>query len=327
MASQPDAAPASAPAAVPAPAHGGPVPTIERAADAPPAVDNPDADSVKDFAEWEEGLNKPAAPEDGDTGPEPAQGDKADADGPPAVDDQPGAPEPETPGVDAVALQRERDRADAAEARLRELERPKEPAPLAEGADQDLAPDPDKYDFGEADARFIADLSRWNARQEFRAQEQQRAIASELNRINTQWDAEVAKPELAEKYPDFAQVVTEGAKTGKWDCSPLMALTIKDSEVGPDVAYHLAKAPTEAARIARLSNVEQAMEMGRLEGRYLAQKQTAAASPPPVKVSTAPPPPVRSRGAGGKFAVEADTDDFAAFDKFADGVIGGKKPY
>lgn len=330
MATQPTEAPASAPA-TPAPAHGGPVPPIERAADAPPAVENKDTPEVQDFAEWEAELDRPAAkPEpSGDTGPAPAE-DDGNAGDPPDANEAEGTSGQETPGVDAVALQRERDRADAAEARLRELEKPKEPAPAkADGAETDPVPDPDKYEFGEADARFIADYSRWNARQEFRAQEQQRAVAAEFERVNSRWEAEVAKPEVTEKYPDFAEKVTKGAKTGAWDCSPLMAVAIKDSEVGTDVAYHLATNPADASRIARLTTVEQAMEIGRLEGRYLAEKQSAAAKPQPTVVvsSAPPPPPQRSRGAGGKFAPSADTEDFGAFDKMADEILGGKKPY
>lgn len=328
MASQPSAAPeASTPASAPAPAHGGPVPPIERAAEAPPAVEDEGAESVKDFKDWERELDAPTKEEGGDTDPAPAE-DEGNAGDPPDARDAQGASEQENNGEDhAIVLRREQDRAEAAEARLRELERPTEPAPKAEAATGDLAPDPEKYEFGEADASFIADFSRWNARQEYRRMDEEKAIKGELDRVNSRWDAEIAKPELIAKYPDFAEKVTAGAKTGKWDCSPLMAIALKDSEVGTDVAYHLATNPADAARIARLGNVEQAMEMGRLEGRYLAQKPSAAAPKPEPKPSSAPTPPVRTRGAGGQFAASADTDNFSDFDKLADTILGGSKPY
>ena len=93
--------------------------------------------------------------------------------------------------------------------------------------------------------------------------------------------------------------------------TPVMALAMKTSEQGPDVAYFLASNPGESERIAALSPLEQAREMGRLEGRYAYQE-----TPSVRRVTNAPNPPTDlTRGGGGKFQTSADTDDFAAFDK------------
>jgi hypothetical protein len=90
-----------------------------------------------------------------------------------------------------------------------------------------------------------------------------------------------------------------------------MALAIKSSPVGPHVAYELAKNPTEAARIAKLIPVEQAFELGKLEGRHAARvagKKAVVEEPAPVPAkvaSSAPPPPQhRSRGSGGQYVSE-----------------------
>lgn len=322
-------------------AHGAPVPPIERAEGAPPAVEDTSAPDVQDFADFERELNNPtpAAPAD----EKPASGDVDPATAKPD-DENTAPPDGEAPGASAQQRideitekwRNEERRAAAAEARLEESRRGQQPpkkdeAPAGTSAEEDQAPDPTKYEFGEADAKFIADHSRWHARQEFRQEyqraEQERAVRTEIEQVEAGWSAAVAKPEVAERYPDFAEKVTEGAKTAAWKCSPLMAIAIKASEVGPDVAYHLATNPAESERIARLGNVEQAMEIGRLEGRYLARSNTATPATPPKLATGAPPPPPRTRGAGGQFAPSADTEDFSQFDKMADGILDGAKPY
>lgn len=198
------------------------------------------------------------------------------------------------------------------------------PPKEAAGTDPDQAPDPAKYEFGEADARFIADTATFHARAEFQRQAQAAELKAQFATMEADWQTKLAAPEVIEKYPDFDTVVTKAADAGDWDCSPLMAIGIKQSPVGADVAYHLATNKADAARIARLTPIEQALEFGRLEGRYMHAPKAAA--PEAVKTTSAPPPPAaRARGAGGTFAVQADTEDFGAFDRMADGLLSKKK--
>lgn len=74
--------------------------------------------------------------------------------------------------------------------------------------------------------------------------------------------------------------------------TPAMAEIIRDSDVGPDLAYHLGKNPTEAARIAALPLNRQAVELGRLEARVTAPKPLPKQPPAPVQ-------PVSGIAAGG----------------------------
>lgn len=113
----------------------------------------------------------------------------------------------------------------------------------------------------------------------------------------------------AEKHEDYFEAVVEGADKGAWVCTPDMAEAIKESEQGAEVAYHLAKNPDEARRIAGLSPYSQIRELGRIEAGL-----TGAAAPKSNPVTAAPEPPPQARGAGGKFKVAADTSDFAAFE-------------
>ncbi len=92
--------------------------------------------------------------------------------------------------------------------------------------------------------------------------------------------------EAIEKYDDFKQVVENPAL----HITPIMAETIRASEIGPDVAYYLGSNPREAEKIAALPPFLQAKEIGKLEVKL-------TASPPVRKTSSAPPPiaPVTSR--------------------------------
>jgi len=100
------------------------------------------------------------------------------------------------------------------------------------------------------------------------------------------------------KYDDFEQV----AYNPKLPVTETMAQTIQSSEIGPDVIYWLGSNPKEAERIARLSPLLQAREIGKVEARL-------AANPPAKKTSTAPAPiaPVTARTTNG--ATAYDTTD------------------
>lgn len=232
--------------------------------------------------------------------------------------EEPGVSEEEQKGDEldlAAELEAERQKSNRLESELLEAKKGKEPpkddTKPAASEESDPAPKPDDYEFGEADSQFQADWARWNARQEFRAERAREQLTTELNAIENGWKTNVAAEDVTAEYPDFEQVVTEGAKNESWECTPLMALAIKSSPVGPHVAYELAKNPAEASRIAKLIPVEQAFELGKLEGKHAARvagKKAAAEekAPNPAKVvSSAPPPPQnRSRGSGGQYVSE-----------------------
>ena len=87
--------------------------------------------------------------------------------------------------------------------------------------------------------------------------------------------------EAKAKYPDFEQV----AYNPSLPITDAMAETIRASEIGPELAYHLGSNPKEAERIAKLSPFLQAKEIGRIEAKLAAE--------PPVKKTTSAPDPIR----------------------------------
>lgn len=243
-----------------------------------------------------------------DTPPE-GQGEEEPEDGetlPEGEAEQPGAPEEEKTA--------EQIRIEELERELAELRRPKKEEKPTEQPEpeavEDKAPNPDDYEFGKADDKFIEDLARWSARQEHAVLRKQESLEAELNTIETGWKGAITAPEIAEQYPDFHEKVTVGAENQTWDCSVPMALLIKNSDVGPHIAYELASNPTEATRLSKLAPQELLLEFGRIEGRHMAKAEASPApapnpTPAPKRETAAPKPPAnRSRGAGGQFETE-----------------------
>jgi hypothetical protein len=91
-----------------------------------------------------------------------------------------------------------------------------------------------------------------------------------------------------EKFADY-DTVTRNPNVA---ITPVMAEVIRDSDVGPDLAYHLGMNTAEAARIAALPPARQAVELGKLEARVTAPKTLPAQPPAPVQ-------PVNAIAAGG----------------------------
>jgi hypothetical protein len=87
------------------------------------------------------------------------------------------------------------------------------------------------------------------------------------------------------KFADFDDVI--GDRT--LPISPTMAEVIRGSDHGPEVAYHLGQNRSEASRIASLSPLMQAAELGRIAATFAA-KPTASPKVPP------PPPPKSVNG-------------------------------
>lgn len=188
------------------------------------------------------------------------------------------------------------------------------------------APDPAKYEFGELDAQYIADLAKYHADQRFEqrmkelreadeAREAQRRHQEHRQRFETEVVSKGSK-----KYEDFVEKVVVGAEKNEWALSEDVALMLLDSEVGDEIAYHLASNPEESVRVYQMPPAERARWFGRMEARFSAGGSAATGSPgktQPVKAPSAPPPVTQPRGAAGKFEASPDTDDFAAFERMA----------
>jgi len=100
-----------------------------------------------------------------------------------------------------------------------------------------------------------------------------------------------------DKYNDFDQV----AYSPTLMITATMAMTIKESEIGPELAYHLGTNPAEARRIAALTPLSQARELGKLE--------TKLASNLPAKRTSSAPAPIAPIAGRGSASPTYDTTD------------------
>lgn len=137
-------------------------------------------------------------------------------------------------------------------------------------------------DFGYDEAKFNAHTLSLVEKRSVEAAK--RAIAEERAR-----EAEEASfSDFLDRANDFAKTVPDYYEvTGNEDLpftrGSALLQTMVDAELGPQIAYHLAKNPRLAHDIARLPPLQQAREIGRIEAK-LSEKPTVP------KVSEAPPP-------------------------------------
>lgn len=227
------------------------------------------------------------------------------------------------------------------EARLARLESGQKTAgALNEGP---KAPDPNdsKYEFGEADTQFLADMVDYRVEKKLADERESRKVAetseaeaaamqARATELNTAWAEKAAK--ATDKYPDFTETVVDSAKAGEWDLLPLSAAAVQGSDVGDDIAYHLATHPEEAKKLA---DAERGFHQARnialqaglppevvnllaaphlMRGQEIfesIEKQYKGKERPKAKVATdAPEPPKHTvRGGGGKFTQDWSSDD------------------
>ncbi len=225
------------------------------------------------------------------------------------------------------AAERERDeykaRAEAAERGATPQKHTALTQPAEAGKDA-AKPDPNdtkKYPYGQLDDAYIADMTTYSVNKAWAAKEaevqsarQAEAAASrkqeQLQRAKSVKDAGVSK------YPDFEEVVLASPVITEELTQDIHDLLL-ESEVGADIAYHLASNPKEAREVYAKTPREQGAYFGRLEARFTA-KPAAEKQIEKPKVPQAPAPVQQPRGAGGKFTTAPDTSDFKAFEALVD---------
>lgn len=183
-------------------------------------------------------------------------------------------------------------------------------------------PDPtdEKYKFGEVDSEYLADMVNYNVQVQMRkqaaadeAKRREAAAAEKQKALAGKWQ-QLGQKGL-ELHDDFAEVVFEGAAKKRWALSDTMGELIPDSEVGAQIAYHLARNPKESARVAGLSATEQARYFGRIEAKFLAQQRASKGSDDSGKTKRTKTPRKQPRGSGGRFTRTDAKGSFAEFER------------
>jgi hypothetical protein len=180
--------------------------------------------------------------------------------------------------------QQERQAREALEARLAALER--QPAPQAPKVDEEPQPSQfnDAFEYAKALAEYTADKRIAEMKQD----EAKAKAEAERQKVIDQWASKVQKAKA--DLPDFDDIVASSDVVVNDDIRD----AILESDVGPQILYHLAENDDVAKRIAGLSAKQALREIGKLEARFEV-KETAPEAKPIVR-SKAPAPIQPLRG-------------------------------
>ncbi len=191
-----------------------------------------------------------------------------------------------------------RGRLDALERQLSERREPDRPAA---GEKEPKLSDFDDFDqYVAAKASYIAE-QKLNAALSKREQEaRQQTEASSAQQAVTEWHKRLDAARSA--IDDYDEVVESAGV----EVTPAMGQAIMDSDMGPQVAYYLARHPDEAEKMHAMSPAAVLRAIGRIEAKIesesIAAKKTSAA-PKPVS-------PVSGQGTGQKRLETASYEDF-----------------
>lgn len=164
------------------------------------------------------------------------------------------------------------------------------------------------------DDEYVEALTEWKARKAVTAamaeRDAQRAESAKQDAMSTKAETFAQRAALFKATAEDFDEVMESAE--KIRVSQSMREAILDSEYGPQISYHLAKNPDEAAKIAAMEYNAAARAIGRIEAKIEAGKQSA-------KTTNAPDPVTPVRGSGGKFVRDesamSDAEWYAARNK------------
>lgn len=209
-------------------------------------------------------------------------------------------------------------------------------------------PDPSdakKYEYGELDAKYLSDLTRWtvkdaNAELAWETKNTSGNVADEAAATAFKERVATFAEAGAEEFGEDFQSVMDSMDLPKddpdfWPLSAELGELLLESEVGPAIAKELASDPKEARRVNKMSPLRQATWFGVKEAAILAgsgangaendEGGAAAARQPGIKKSAAKeskaPLPLASarklNGAGGNRTPNEATADFSAFEAMA----------
>lgn len=174
------------------------------------------------------------------------------------------------------------------EARLERIEK------VRQGQQPPKEADYQDYALYQADLAVYRSMQALDERAKGDIGEEAQAQKAQVTEIERQRQAEVAQnwrdqvDDAKTRYSDFEQVAYTAP------LSPAMESMVLSSDTGADVAYYLGKNKAEAATIAKMSDLDAARAIGRIEARIT--------TPQPRLNTNAPEPitPVRSKATAAK---------------------------
>ncbi|MRT30811.1 hypothetical protein [Herbaspirillum sp. CAH-3] len=163
---------------------------------------------------------------------------------------------------------------------------------------QRLKNEPRREAFNGDDEAFVQAQIRHQAEKLAQEQLTERQQREAMERRNESFMEKVESAK--ERFPDFETVVMQDHSL---PINEAMVEFIQESDVGPDLAYHLAKNRAQAEQISRMSPISAARALAKIESEIAAR--------PKAEKSNAPPPinPVGQRGRSASSNLPSDSDD------------------
>ena len=210
-------------------------------------------------------------------------------------------------------LHAERERAKEEAAYWRgQAEAKKTPEPVAQPEPVNNGPTPDQFatyeDYLDARAAFKAEQTYKALREKERQEAKEEATKAAEEKEEQSFKSKVE--EFKAKTPDFEDTV----RNPDLRISKVMYEAMRETEVGPQIAYHLGKNPQESARIAGLSPIAAIKEIGKLEAKFskepapTVQTKTISDAPEPTSI-------VQGTTNGQKDPSKMTDDEWFAWDK------------
>ena len=178
--------------------------------------------------------------------------------------------------------QREREQRESLENRLKELEERATPRPVE--VQENVKPQPHQFNDAFEYAEALAEWSTEQALINRDKQEAERRAQEERNKVIDGWNKRLndAKAEL----PDFDDMVASSDVV----VNDHIRDAILESDVGPQILYHLAENPDLADKLNSGSPISALRQIGRLEAQFERKEAPVAESKPSVARSKAPAP-------------------------------------
>lgn len=190
------------------------------------------------------------------------------------------------------------------------------PSPDAVGEDGEPI-----YPLGEFDPTFIRDLTKFTIEEERKSMKEEAAREAETQKIEAakaelknSWENKLTAVE--EEIPEIREHITDlvGAfQNLEPSYGEYLAMTIMQSDVGPEIMEYLSQNIGEAQKIVGSGPTAATLAIGRLEAKLA---RTIESDTPNKKVSDAPAPPARmAKGRRQTGTVKPDTEDLSAFER------------
>ena len=178
--------------------------------------------------------------------------------------------------------QREREQRESLENRLKELEERATPRPVE--IQENVKPQPHQFNDAFEYAEALAEWSTEQALINRDKQEAERRAQEERNKVLDGWNKRLneAKADL----PDFDDMVASSDVV----VSDHIRDAILESDVGPQILYHLAENPELADKLNSGSPISALRQIGRLEAQFERKEAPVAETKPSVARSKAPAP-------------------------------------